>query len=308
MAVHSRPANNRLTFNQLKDRLTNLITVSPYKTGIILVSISAVVWSTVGLFAKGIDADVWTILFWRGIFSILALGAYVTIRSEKGLSHEFANLGWPGWISALVGAAATVCFISAFKYTSIANVSIIYAISPFIVAILAWALMRERSTTSTMIATTIALAGVVIMVGGSSGSTSLIGDFLAICMAIGMAILVVIFRMYPARPMVLSTIVSAVIHVLLGFMLSSPFSVSTADLVLLVGFGVVFAAATILMIEGTRLIPASRSALISTAEAPLGPVWAWLVFASIPSLETWIGGTLVLGAVLWNVLREQQSK
>ncbi len=279
--------------------------LSSYSTGIALVSISAVVWSTVGLFAKGIQADVWVILFWRGLFSISVLGLYVWSKSKQGIIPEFKNLGWPGWISALVGAAATICFISAFKYTSIANVSIIYAIVPFIVAVLGWIFMREKTTTKTLIGAAIALVGVAIMVGGSRGSSNLTGDILAICMAIGMAVLVVIFRMYPGRPMVLSTIISAVIHVILSFTLSSPFNVSTLDLILLVCFGAVFAMATILMIEGTRLIPASKSALISTAEAPLGPIWAWLVFAQLPLMETWIGGGLVLLAVLWNLTSEK---
>ena len=283
-----------------------MVKLSPYSTGIVLVSISAVVWSTVGLFAKGIDADVWVILFWRGLFSISVLGMYVWSKSKRGIIQEVKNLGWPGWISAVVGAAATICFISAFKYTSIANVSIIYAIVPFIVAVLAWIFMREKTTVKTIIAATIALVGVAIMVGGSSGSSSLTGDLLAICMAIGMATLVVIFRMFPGRPMVLSTIISAVIHVVISFVLSSPFHVNVMDLILLICFGAVFATATILMIEGTRLIPASKSALISTAEAPLGPIWAWLVFSQIPLFETWVGGGFVFVAVLWNIMSEKR--
>jgi drug/metabolite transporter (DMT)-like permease len=270
--------------------------------GIILVSVSAVVWSTVGLFAKGIEADVWVILFWRGLFSILILGLYVYRKSELGMAHEFKSLGWPGWLSAVIGAAATICFISAFKYTSIANVSIIYAVTPFIVAILSWLLMREKITVRTIISATLALVGVAIMVGGSRGSINLFGDGLALLMALGMAALVVIFRMFPERPMILSTLISAAIHVVLSLVLSSPFVVGTMDLVLLIGFGVVFATATILMVEGTRLIPASQSAIIGTMEAPLAPIWAWLVFIQIPSTATWIGGGLVLTAVFWNMI------
>ena len=281
--------------------------MTSHQRGLLLVTVSAVIWSTVGLFAKGIEADVWVILFWRGTFSILALGAYVWFRSQTGILQEFSELGWPGWLSAIVGAAATVCFISAFKFTSIANVSIIYAAIPFLVAILAWIFMREKASLITLTAATIALVGVWIMVSGSFGSINLKGDLLAIGMAIGMAVLVVIFRMYPNRPMVLSTVISAIIHVILSFFLSHPFNVSAVDLGLLVGFGITFAAATICMIEGTRLIPASRSALISTAEAPLGPLWAWLVFAQIPVVQTWIGGGLVLAAVVWNLVAEKHK-
>ncbi len=272
-----------------------------HQKGLVLVSVSALIWSTVGLFATGIDADVWVILFWRGVFSILALGTYVWIKSEKGINTDLKQLGWPGWISATVGAAATICFISAFKYTSIANVSVIYAIVPFIVTVLAWLLMKELSSIKTVVAAGIALVGVWIMVSGSVGSVNLIGDLLAVCMSAGMAVLVVIFRMYPNHPMILSTLISAIFHVLLSFVLSDPFDITITDLVLLVGFGVVFAAATICMIEGTRLIPASRSALISTAETPLAPIWAWLIFSQFPTIQTWIGGSLVLIAVIWNL-------
>ncbi|MFT5708819.1 MAG: drug/metabolite transporter (DMT)-like permease [Oceanospirillaceae bacterium] len=289
---------------------TNLI-------GIILVSISAIVWSTLGLFAKGIEASVWVILFYRGLFSILILGLYVHKKSEQGITHEFKNLGWPGWLSAVIGAASTICFISAFKYTSIANVSIIYAVTPFIVSILAWIFLREKINTKGIICATFALVGVVIMVGGSSGSINLLGDALALLMALGMSALVILFRKFPNKPMILSTLISAVFHVLLSLMLSDPFAVSAVvpsvlfpcaiDLVLLVGFGVVFALATILMVEGTRLIPASQSALISTLEAPLAPLWAWLVFMQLPSSATWIGGALVLIAVFYNILPQNKA-
>ncbi|MEH6442690.1 MAG: DMT family transporter [Oceanospirillaceae bacterium] len=279
--------------------------------GIILVTISAIVWSTLGLFAKGIEASVWVILFYRGLFSILILGLYVHKKSEQGITHEFKSLGWPGWLSAIIGAASTICFISAFKYTSIANVSIIYAVTPFIVSVLAWIFLGESISTKGMICATLALVGVIIMVGGSGGSINLIGDALALLMTLGMSALVVLFRKFPNKPMILSTLISAAIHVLLSFILSNPFAVSAVvpsamDLVLLVGFGVVFALATILMVEGTRLIPAFQSALISTLEAPLAPLWAWLVFMQLPPSATWIGGGLVLIAVFYNILPQNK--
>ncbi len=276
--------------------------------GTTLVVVSAIVWSTVGLFAKGIDADVWTILFWRGVFSIVALTIYIAIKSETGIVREFQDLGLPGWLATIIGGAATICFISSFKYTSIANVSMIYAVVPFIAAVMAWIMIGEKATRVTLIAALIAMVGVAVMVAGSFGQSNLYGDFLAICMSLGMAALVVLFRKYPNKPMVLSVVLSAVIHVVMSWFLSSPLNVSAQDLMLLVAFGVVFAAATIFMIEGVRLIPASQSALISTLEAPLAPVWAWLVFSSIPTKFTWIGGGLILFAVAWNIIHENQNK
>ena len=280
--------------------------MTPHHTGILFISISAIVWSTLGLFAKGIDADVWIILFWRGLFAILILGLYAYQKSDKGITQEIKNLGWPGWASAVIGAAATVCFISAFKYTSIANVSIIYATIPFIVSVLAWLFLKEAISAIVIGCSSLALLGVFIMLGGSLGSINIIGDTLALSMALGMSALVVLFRKFPKRPMILSTILAALINILISAILSNPLDINSFDLLALVLFGILFAIATILTIEGTRLIPASQSAIISTLEVPLAVLLAWLVFAHIPSTVTWIGGGLVLIAIALN-MRFQNS-
>jgi drug/metabolite transporter (DMT)-like permease len=271
-------------------------------TGIVLISVSAIVWSTLGLFAKGIDADVWAILFWRGLFSSVFLGVYIYSKSDTGITHEFKELGWPGWLSAVIGAAATVCFISAFKYTAIANVSIIYATIPFIVSIFAWFFLRETINSISIICALCALLGVAIMVTGSTGSIHIIGDTLALLMAIGMSALVILFRKFPKHPMILSTLISALINILLSFMLNDPFAIGIEDLMMLILFGALFATATILTIEGTRMIPAFQSALIGTLEAPLAVLWAWMVFTQLPTTVTWLGGALVMVAVFWNML------
>ena len=44
-------------------------------TGILLNIGAAVAYSAAGLFTRVIDRDVWTLLFWRGLFSALFLGA-----------------------------------------------------------------------------------------------------------------------------------------------------------------------------------------------------------------------------------------
>ena len=36
--------------------------------GVLLVAVSAFFASTAGLFSKGIAADAWSIIFWRGVF------------------------------------------------------------------------------------------------------------------------------------------------------------------------------------------------------------------------------------------------
>ena len=274
--------------------------------GVWLVGISAIIWSTAGLFTKSVSADVWTILFWRGVFSAAFMFAYLAWRNGRQVLGDFAGLGWPGWSAAAIGAAATICFISAFKHTTVANVGIIYATAAFVAGLLAWLLMREATSRTTLIGATIALCGIVIMVGGSLGTPNLYGDFLALLMTIGMAIFMVMVRMYPRVPMVLAGTMSSVMLVVAALAMTDPFSVLARDLPWLIAFGSVFAAGTILLTEGTKLIPASQSALIGALETPLAPVWAWFFLAEWPPLATWTGGAVVMFAVLWGIRRESQ--
>ena len=97
---------------------------------------AAVIWSTAGIFTKSVSADIWTILFWRGVFSTLFILVYLVWKQGRSVVSDAGKLGVPGWALATVGAAATVCFIASFKNTSIANVGIIYATVPFMAAVL----------------------------------------------------------------------------------------------------------------------------------------------------------------------------
>jgi drug/metabolite transporter (DMT)-like permease len=129
--------------------------------------------------------------------------------------------------------------------------------------------------------------------------------FIFFAMAIGMATLMVLIRRYPREPMVLAAVISGILTGALSALMTDPLVISARDLSILAGFGITFAAAHIMMTEGARLIPAARTGLVGTLETPLAPVWAWMILSELPPLTTWIGGAIVLAAVVWNLLRER---
>ncbi len=274
-----------------------------HSLGVILVALSAVAWSTAGVFAKGVTAEVWSILFWRGLFSAGFILVYVLWREGSATAQRFRQLGGPGWAVATIGSIATVAFISAFKFTAIANVVIVYATAPFVAAAIAWLWMRERAGRSTLVASAVALVGVVIVVGGSVGAPSLTGDLLAMVMTFGMAAMMVVIRRNPGAPMVVAGCVSSLQMMLVGWLAADPFAVSTGEIWALIVFGLVQAMGIVLLTEGARLIPASESGLLGSLEIPLAPLWAWLVLTEIPPRETAVGGVIVAAAVAWHVWR-----
>lgn len=284
------------------------VSVERYGLGVILVTMSAFAWSTAGIFSKGVSADVWQIQFWRGLFSAIFILIYVVWRERGRTPRLFRSLGWPGWAAAAISSGATIAFIPAFKLTSIANVTVIYATAPFVAAAFAWLWMRERASRHTLIASAVSLVGVTVIIGGSLGKPNILGDCLALVMTAGMAMLMVLIRRYPKSPMVPAACVSSVQLLLVGLALSQPFGIPEHEIMILIGFGLMQALAIVTLTEGARLIPASHSALLGGLEIPLAPIWAWLILQEIPPNLTFIGGGVIVAGVGWHMFQERQVR
>ena len=274
-----------------------------------LVALSAVAWSTAGIFTKGVEADTWTVLFWRGLPAAAVMSAWLVWRRGRAGLADWKHPGWAGWSAATVSSAATVCFIAAFKNTAVANVVIIYATAPFAAAAIAWLWMRETPGPATLAAAGLCLAGVAVMVGGPAGAPDLTGDLLALGMTALMALMMVVMRRYPDRPMTLAVgPVSCLQLVALAWVVGAQLEVPAHELVLLAGFGVVHAAATVLLAEGVLRIRATGAALLGALEVPLAPLWSWLILAEIPRMPTFAGGAVVLVTLGWYLARETRVR
>lgn len=142
------------------------------------------------------------------------------------------------------------------------------------------------------------------MLAGGAGTGHLAGDFLAVLMTIGMAVYMVLIRVFRETPVILALAASSLQLFIAGWFMSDPLAVSAGDLAILAFFGLAFALAAILLTEGTRLIPAAEAGLLGTAETPLAPLFAWLVLAELPPAPSFIGGAIVLGVVLAHAARD----
>ncbi|PBB34617.1 MULTISPECIES: DMT family transporter [unclassified Mesorhizobium] len=272
--------------------------------GVVLVSASAVAFALTGVLTKSIHADPLTITCWRGFFGSILIALYVLWRRRRSGGRESLRLGWRGWLLAVEGAAASIAFIAAFKYTYVANVAVIYATSPFIAALLALLLVREKFRLQTMLAAAVSLCGVAVMVGGGFGSGHLFGDGLALLMTTGSALYMIMVRAFRDSPVVWAGAVSAFLLFVLGWFVTDPVAVSTRDMVLLATFGCSFALASILWTEGSRLIPAAESGLLGSGEVPFAILFALLFLGEFPPLASIVGGAIVLCAVFAHAARD----
>jgi drug/metabolite transporter (DMT)-like permease len=166
--------------------------------------------------------------------------------------------------------------------------------------------LRERPSGAAVVASLAALAGVVVMVGwGAEGSLG--GDALALAMALAMGAMILIARRHPGIPALPATCVASALGAL-AVLPFATFGIGGADMALLMAFALVnqvlgFGAFAV----GVRHLPPMQSALVTALDAPLAPLWVWLVFAETPSAATLLGGAIVMLAVLGHILRDARA-
>ncbi|MDJ0771715.1 MAG: EamA family transporter [Ilumatobacter sp.] len=270
----------------------------PRWVGSSLVLASAVMFSCSGVLTKAIDAGSWTVLTWRGLIGALGIAAYVWSRNRARPVRDTFRLGTGGWVLAAVGGVGSVTFIVAFKHTYVANVSVIYATIPFVAALLERAVLSEPIQRRTLATATTSLIGVVVIVSGSLGSPNLDGDAVAIAMVALNALYMVLIRTFTDTDAPLAAAASSLLLFGAGWFAATPLDVTRRDAVLLVVFGLVFAVATVLWTEGTKLIPAAESGLLGSAETPVAIAMAWGFLSEAPPVTSGVGAAVVLTAII----------
>ena len=274
-------------------------------SGLFLMLGSALIFSTAGIFTKGVAASAWEVIFWRAFFSALLTAGFVAARGRW--TTEFSKMGARGVLAAVIGACGTAAFLSAFKLTGVANVALIYATTPLLAALLGWVIIREAPGLRMLLGAGLGMVGICVILGGSMGQVNLRGDLLALVMATAIAILFVFYRAWPDVPAAGPTALSSVLLLPVAAWVTNPLATPLFEIGILAGFGLVFALASVMMFEAAKRLPSGEAGLLSTAETPFAIVMAWLILAEWPGAATWIGGALVMGCVILGAFAQAKS-
>jgi drug/metabolite transporter (DMT)-like permease len=275
---------------------------------------AGVLWSTVGLGIRMIeDAVVWQILLYRSIAMSLFLYVVIRVRSGESPFVQVRRTGFPSVIAGLSLVAAYSGGIYSIQNTSVANAMLLFATAPFMAAVLGWIILRERVRVATWVAIAVAIGGIAIMVADMSGSVVLKGSLAALGSAFGFAVFTVALRWGRTGEMLPSVFLSGLFAIVVTFGICQlsglPVALSLNDGAISMGMGVFqVGAGLILYTLGSRSLPAAELALLSLAEVLLGPLWVWLFLGETASLNTLIGGAVLLAAIVGNAVSGKRRK
>jgi drug/metabolite transporter (DMT)-like permease len=145
----------------------------------------------------------------------------------------------------------------------------------------------------------VALIGTVIMLWGSPGAGSRIGDGLALVTATAFAGATVVVRWHRTVQMPAAAALAAALAGLFAITQATPSAATGRDLALLALFGIgQLGVGMLLFTAGARLIPVAEASLIGVLECVLGPLWVWLAIGERPGLFALIGGAVILSALV----------
>jgi len=139
-------------------------------TSVALVAASAVLWGTIGLFVRAVDAPALVITFYR--VAIAAVAAIVIIASRRQLAAGGSALWGVRWLVVGMVTFYTFNWVLLFlsiQLTTIGNAVLSYYTAPAFMAVLGALFLRERLSMPVGIAVAVAFVGLAIVFGPTTG-------------------------------------------------------------------------------------------------------------------------------------------
>ena len=143
------------------------------------------------------------------------------------------------------------------------------------------------------------MAGITIMIGDSITSDTLFGNIVALTIPISFSILVMIVRKNSQLDLVPAIWYASIFTVIYGLVMTKSFNFSNHDI--LMGFLLGVPQLTFGFISitiGSRTTRSVTIGLLMLTETLFAPLWVWLFLNEIPPLSVFLGGAIIISAII----------
>ena len=255
------------------------------------------------------EASIWQILFLRSFFFLLALMAFLLLTYKKNTFNIIKESGLPGLLGGFVLSFSFVAFVVAMSNTTVANVVFIISTQTMFLAIFGFFYLKEKVSSIGLISIFLAMSGIIIMVGDSISGGSLFGNIVALAIPINFAILVMIIRKNTKVDMVPAIFYSGIFSLIYGFFLAESFEFTKHDLWMGFLLGVPQLAVSFICITiGSRTVESATVGILMLMETLCAPLWVWLFLNEIPPISVFIGGAVIISAIILKSFDKKHSK
>ena len=268
---------------------------SDQKKGMLLAFTAIMFITPDSLFIRLANIGSWNLIFYRGFipFLVVFLGLLIIYKSK--FIDQIIDNGWQGFAYACTFTITNILFVISIENTNVANTLIMLALAPMLSAIISLIFLKENPDQKTWMAIIITTLAVVYIFYDSLDAGDFLGNFLGLLCATGLAVGAVIVRSVKKISLVPSAMIGKLMVALFALLFADQLKLEGNDLTIIPLMCVMCVAIPFVLITlAPRYITAAEVNLFFLLETILGPIWVWLVIHEQPSMETILGGVVII--------------
>ena len=263
--------------------------------GSILAFVAVMLITPDSLLIRLSSIETWGMLFYRGAIPFVVVLTGLLLFYKKNFLKALINIGYPGIFYFISFSACNITFIISIQNTNVANTLVMIALAPMLSAILGAIFLKESPDKKTWLAILVTFAACIYIFHDSLKLGNLYGDVFGLVTAFGLACNATLARYAKDRDLVPSAVIGKLCVAIFAFFFVENFELLGRDLFYIPLMCIMCVAIPFVLVTiAPRFITGAEVNLFFLLETILGPVWVWLVVKEQPSLETIIGGSVII--------------
>ena len=247
------------------------------------------------LFIRLSNIDTWSLLFYRGAIPFVVVLIGLILFYRKNFFNALFKIVLAGIFYVISFSICNITFIISIQNTNVANTLIMVAMAPMLSAILAAIFLKEPTNKETWVAIFVTFFSVTFIFYDSIQIGNIVGDLFGFVTALGLAINANLARFAKDRDLVPSAVIGKLVVAIFAFFFVENFDLVAADKIIVPLMCIMCVAIPFVLVTiAPRYISAPEVNLFFLLEVILGPIWVWLIIKEQPSVQTIIGGIVII--------------
>ena len=261
-----------------------------------LLAFTAVMFITPdSLFIRLSNIETWGLLFYRGAIPFITVFIALLMVYKANFFKLLFSMGRPGIFYAVTFSITNITFLISIQNTNVANTLIMIAMAPMLSAVLGAIFLKENPDKKTWIAILITFLAAIYIFYDSIQLGNILGDIFGFVTALGLAIGAVVVRSAKEKNLVPSAMMGKLLVAVFALFFVKDFELIHTDIFIVPLMCILCVAIPFVLVTiAPRFITAAEVNLFFLLETIFGPIWVWLVIKEQPSLETIIGGIIII--------------
>jgi len=242
------------------------------------------------------SVESWNLIFYRGLIPFFVVFIGLLIVQKNKIFYSIIENGWHGAAYICTFIVTNILFVISIENTNVANTLIMVSLAPMLSALISFVFLKEYPDKKTWLAISITTLAVIYIFIDSFEKGDVKGNVYGFICAIGLAAGAVIIRSGKKNAnLIPSAMTAKLIIAIICLFFIDDLTIKGNDL-LIIPLMCVFCVAIpfVLITLAPRYITAAEVNLFFLLETVFGPLWVWFVIKEQPSLETIIGGVVII--------------